>query len=87
MITGKYTLLYSKLAAKNDAPNRARTNNGREVEYTCMHDESEFGDWKKTYQWPDTRVVGYMNDTSQITYVSPSHDKFYFFEKYEYKNL
>lgn len=42
-VKGKYTLLYSQKSLVYRAANRAITNDGIEVNYTCMIDEKEFG--------------------------------------------
>jgi len=66
MNKGKHTLLYSAKAAKKGA-NKAVTNDGIIVEYTCMHDEKKGGKWEGFYLWPDVIVVGYIDRYSQIT--------------------
>ena len=67
MKKGEYILLFSPRACELYGYNKALTNDGKKVSYTCMHNLKEFGhNWKKSYRWPDTVVVGYMDDYKQI---------------------
>lgn len=70
MTNGKFVLLYSQESTRLRKPNRAITNDGNEVEYTCMVEESEFGPWQQNYHWKDAKVVGYMDRHKQITHCS-----------------
>lgn len=72
--SAKYTLLYSTRATKLRAANLARTNDGREVEYTCMVEEAVYGRWQDNYKWDDAKVVGYMDSYNQITHISPPEE-------------
>ena len=65
---GKYTLLYSQESLKYWSATRAITNDGVEVEYTCMTNEKEEGNWQNWYKFEDTQVVGYIDDAKQVVF-------------------
>lgn len=67
-----FTLLYSEKARKFREPNLAKAKTGEVIPYTCMGDERVHGPWKSWYKWDDAKVVGEIEDYSQIVYISPS---------------
>lgn len=77
MTTGKYTLLFSQKAHSNWGANTAITNDGVDVEYTCMVEESVYGNWERNYHWKDALVVGYIDNFDQIKKYRIKSEAFY----------
>ncbi len=70
--TNKFVLLYSAQYVKKIRPaNRAINNDGKEVEYTEMCDQAQFGKWQERCLWDDTIEVGFIDRNDQVTYCSP----------------
>lgn len=68
---GRFTLVYSKSAAKFREANRARLADGREVEYTFMIEEGVSGPWCEQCKREDAVVVGSIDSYDAVTYMSP----------------
>lgn len=66
----KFTLIYSAESASMNGHNMARLDDGSEVPYTNMTDESEHGPWQNNYLWEDAKVVGYVDGYDAITEVA-----------------
>lgn len=66
----KFTLIYSAESANMNGHNMARLDDGSEVPYTNMTDESEHGPWQNNYLWEDAKVVGYVDGYDAITEVA-----------------
>lgn len=62
----RFTLLFSQKSFEMHGGNRARQDDGTEVLYTCMTDEKEHGPWKQNYLWDDAKVVGGIDEYSQV---------------------
>jgi hypothetical protein len=61
-IKGPIALLFSEKGRSMGGSSTVTSLDGKEVEFTGMHDETEYGPWRLKYLWSDAIVVGYLKD-------------------------